>query len=409
MLKQKLKFKNSTKIAAFLGALSLIIITIPTHGFGVFAATCNSASDCQAQIDRLNVQNSSAQQSLSSLLAQAGSYEDAINRLQAQIDGLQQQINANEQQQAQLQQQIDQDQADLDHQKKVLGEDIKAIYLEGDTTTLEILASSKDLSQFVNKQTYRNAVQNKVKSQVDTITKLEQQVKDQQTQVKQLLQTQQTQRDQITAVQNQQAQLLGYNESQQSSFNQQIKTNNSQIQQLQAQKAAQLRAIEGTAYYGGTGSYPWYNAPCPYGAAGGSTCYNYDWAYSTGPVPLGAPTGPFDPWGYEYRNCTSYVAWKIDSLSSSPAIGSLISQLGNAADWPYNSSVPHTNGHGAQYGDAAVVPGVANGQGHVVFVEHVNDDGTINISQYNAGVPGVYSEAYNVSQSGFIFVHFPGM
>jgi hypothetical protein len=42
------------------------------------------------------------------------------------------------------------------------------MYLEGKTSTLEMLASSKDLSDFVDKQQSRNAVQSKVK---DTMAK----------------------------------------------------------------------------------------------------------------------------------------------------------------------------------------------------------------------------------------------
>ena len=45
--------------------------------------------------------------------------------------------------------------------------------------------------------------------------------------------------------------------------------------------------------------------------------------------------------------------------------------------------------------------------GHAMFVESVNPNGTINISQYNVGLTGEYSEAYNMSANGLVFILFP--
>jgi surface antigen len=44
--------------------------------------------------------------------------------------------------------------------------------------------------------------------------------------------------------------------------------------------------------------------------------------------------------------------------------------------------------------------------GHVMYVESVNDDGTFNISQYNASWDGRYSVRYNVSVGSLVFIHF---
>ncbi len=43
--------------------------------------------------------------------------------------------------------------------------------------------------------------------------------------------------------------------------------------------------------------------------------------------------------------------------------------------------------------------------GHVMYVESVNDNGTINISQYNVSLNGSYSEA-TISAAGLSFIHF---
>ena len=84
--------------------------------------------------------------------------------------------------------------------------------------------------------------------------------------------------------------------------------------------------------------------------------------------------------------------------------------------------MPYWGGHGtAKYWDdnaeAAGIPVDGNPRagdiavsnsgtwGHVMFVESVNSNGTINISQYNVSLTGTYSEA-TISASGLRFIHF---
>ncbi len=388
------------KTVPVLAAMVLMVVS------GASAAIVH-ADDLQAQIDALNQQNAQKQGKVSGLQLQASSYQDAINRLQQQIASIQAAIAQSEAKQAQLQQQINADQAKLDQEKKVLGEDLKAMYVSGQMSSMEMLASSKNLSDFVDAETYGSAVQGKIQQTLDKITALQNSLEDQQNQVKALLASQQLQNQQLAADQQKQSALLAYNQSQQADYNAQIKANESKVTQLQAELAAQLASLGGTTRYGGTGGYPWSNAPCLDGPGSGPDCGNYDWGYPSGSsVPYGAPTGPWDPWAYEYRNCTSYVAWKINSISSAPNISSDLYGLGNAADWP--SSVPGSwIDHRPRAHDAAVLGGVAGGQGHVMFVEAVNSNGTIDVSQYNV-VPGAYSEQFNMDPSGLRFIHFPG-
>src|SRR5690349_3581086 len=83
---------------------------------------------------------------------QADSYQDAINKLQSQIDAIRAQIQANIVKRDDLQNQIKAAEIELEKQKDLLGENIKAMYVEGEISTLEMLASSKDLSEFLDKQ-----------------------------------------------------------------------------------------------------------------------------------------------------------------------------------------------------------------------------------------------------------------
>ncbi len=412
-IKTMKKNKKSSKIVLhFSHRLSLALLGCLIVGSSVFV----NADQFTTQINNLQNQNAATQANVNTLQLQATSYQDAINQLQLQMTDISNAIAASQSAQAQLQQEIQASQLKLAQEKQVLGADINAMYLNSQMTTIEELATSKNLSDFVDAQVYRSSVQTQVQSILTQVTQLENQLSSKKSQVDQLLKTQEAQQAQLNNDQQQQTQLLAYNQSQQTQYNQQIANNQSKIATLQAEQAAQLAALESSSNnnrYQGTGSYPWASAPCPAGNYPISSCGNYNWAYSySSTPPYGAPVGPFDPWGYEYRNCTSYVAWKIANTSTNPYIGSLISGLGNAADWPggaINRQIPVSHGTNPQVGDAAVYKYAGGYQGHVVYVEAVYNDGSILVSQYNAGENGTYSTATISASniSNLYFIHFP--
>src|SRR5690606_36989280 len=99
-------------------------------------------------------------------------YEDAIKKLAAQIEALQAKIDENTRQQKRLEREIKQAEKELEIQKELLGQNIRTMYLDSGMTTLEMLASSKDISEFVDKEQYRNAVQSKIQSTLKKIQAL---------------------------------------------------------------------------------------------------------------------------------------------------------------------------------------------------------------------------------------------
>jgi surface antigen len=168
--------------------------------------------------------------------------------------------------------------------------------------------------------------------------------------------------------------------------------------------------LEQTARRRGSGGYPYATAPCEFGAAGGPDCANprdhgdsYDWGYR-------GPAGfrPGDPWGYEYRNCTSYVAWQLSRSGVRPV---LFSDLGNATAW-----ITGTAGESGVTVNRVPSPGavavwvVAAGVGHVAWVDSVRRqaDGemTVTVSDYNyAGTGAFDTHVLTTPPSGYI--HFP--
>ena len=321
------RFVTSTPALAISACLVMAVSIVPIV----------RAQSIQSQINALNNQNSQVQSNLNNLQLQASSYQSAINQLQTQIADIQAAISASQTKQAQLQQAILQDQADIAHQKQVMGQDIKAMYLAGQMTTIEELATSKNLSAFVDAQTYRNAVESKIQDTLNQITQLEAQQQEQQKQVQVLLEAQQAQNTQLTADQQQQSNLLSMNQAQQSQYTQQLQANNAQIDQLRAEQAAANASIAGSVRIPGIPS-DGAGGACDIGQGNGG--YPMNWCNA----PQDAIT---DSNGFPNRECTSFAYWYFTSQEGQS--GFQVS--GNAGWWWETSSYPITTWN------SSVVPG----------------------------------------------------
>jgi surface antigen len=343
------------------------------------------ADSFDQKIQSLNQQNAQNQQALSVLGAQAASYQDQIAQLQGQINELQSQISENQAKQASLADEIIQKQAEIDRQREILASTLKALYVDDQMTTIEMLATSKNLSDYVDKEEYRTTVQNKVQDTMAEIAQLQKELQSQKTEVDNLLADQKSQETSLASARAQQSQLLAMNQSQQAGYNEQMKSNNSQIAKLRAQQEAAIAASQAGASVirGGTcgGNYPnnWCSAP---------------------------QDSMLDKWGMYNRECVSYTAWKVyEAGYHMPYWGG----HGNANQWDNNAISAGLRVDDDPTGPAVVAIKNAGTYGHAMWVESVNDNGTINLSQYNANSisdPGKYSKAYNVSTSGLVFIHF---
>lgn len=150
--------------------------------------------------------------------------------------------------------------------------------------------------------------------------------------------------------------------------------------------------------------YPYRGAVCEFGAAGGPACVNprnegdgYDWGY-WGNHRFKAS----DQWGYEYRNCTSYVAWRL-ARAGVPAWR--FTDLGDASQWIANVKdepgvrVNHTPSRGA------VAAWDLRGVGHVAWVVSVRGS-RVTVADYNYAGTGVYDQ-HVIGSRPTGYIHFP--
>jgi surface antigen len=371
LIKQKSKkaTKHTGRILAFIALVGL------TTG-GAMTAKVH-ADQYDQQIQALQAQNNNLAAQGQALAQQAASFETTIANLQNQISTLETQIQINQTRQQQLQSQIAETQVKIDQQKKVLGENIHAMYVEGDISTFEMLASSKDLSKFVDKQQYRSSVKDKITGILDTINALKKQLDAQKAEVDKIITDQRAIQSQLDAQRAEQARLLAMNESQRAQLGSQMQANSSKMSSLRSQQAAANARLFGNGVRNvvdGSG-YPYRNAPWPNEIS--------------------------DPWGMYMRQCVSYTAWKVAASGRHmPYWGG----VGNANQWDDNARADGISVDSSpRVGDVAISN---NGYyGHAMYVEAVYGDGTIYVSQYNAAWTGTYSEA-RINKGALVFIHF---
>lgn len=365
-----------------------VFIVLIAAVFGIASFSFVQADQFQEKIDALSEQNEVKREKTSELGSQASNLNDAISKLQAEINAKQRIIDSHQAEVAKLKREIAAAEKELEKQERILGETIKTIYVEGDITTLEMLATSKNLSDFFDKQQYRESVRTKVKETLDKITQLKLDLNTRKQKTEKLIAEQKDLQKELFGQRGEKNRLLSLNKSERAELNQEIKANNKRIAKLEAEQAAanaRLFSSSGARVVAGNGknSYPspWRSAPM---------------------------NSYVDDWGMYSRQCVSYAAWKVyQSGKFMPRWGGNYGKYhgGNANKWDDNARIDGLTVNTTPKAGSVAVAHIGF-YGHVMYVESVNGDGTINISQYNANWQGNYSEVYNLSTSGLVFVHF---
>ncbi len=249
LLMLKRKQKKSMKSKVFnLSVHKFCLLIVGVFLLSAVLVPFVSADRYSDEIRELEQRNEQREQHVDELLVLANSIQEAVSELEAHIARLQAKIIENKARSADLKIQITEAEIELAHQKDVLGQNIKAMYLENEISTLEMLATSKDLSQFVDKQQYRDVVKSKIKAQVDAITELRLQLQAQKEEVESLIKQDEELRSQIAQQKAEQNRLLQLNQAEQSDFNQKIANDNQKIKELRAAQAAMYAAINNRTY-----------------------------------------------------------------------------------------------------------------------------------------------------------------
>jgi peptidoglycan hydrolase CwlO-like protein len=357
----------------------------------MFSARPVSADEYDAKIQALNDKIAGYQKQANDLRAQANTLQNTLDQLSADKAGIQTQIDLYQTQYDQLVSEIDATQKRIDENRRTSGDLIVRSSLSEDIPLIVRLAASENLADYIDGEASRISVRDTLVQKTEENNRLKKELVTKQDQVKKVLDEQKFKRGELAAKEATQAELLRQTQGNEAAYQNMIASSQAQIQQLRAAQEALRKASQnwggGYVTIGGSGGYPW--------AGVGYPCWS---------------AGCGDPWGLYYRECVSYVAWKLDSTGRGVRN---FRGAGNATEWPsttrgYTSQtrgVPHV-------GDAAVIPAGVQGipwTGHVMFVEEIYGDGSILISEYNFDGRGSYSERkINAgTYSPYIFITFP--
>jgi peptidoglycan DL-endopeptidase CwlO len=379
MIRRLMKKSKLQKTKELLYTQRLVIGVLIAVLTGSFFVAPVLADQFDVQINQLQTENDKKKNEVQALQIEASSLQGAINALQAQISGLESQIQTNQNTRNSLQDQITKLEIRLEEQKDLLGENIKEMYLEGQISTLEMLASSRDLSEFVDKEQYRNSVKDKIKTTLEEINALNLQLKTQKNKIEKLLAEQEQLRGQIGAQKAEQDRLLGLNQGQRAAFEQQIQGNQDKINELKLQQSLEnIRLFGGGSGTVGGGGYPWGRAACLHNGRVEGACPNYDWA-------IDGSVWNWQTGGYGYRNCTDWVAFRVKAANGHAPAG-----LGHANTWDDRApSYGYEVGSSPRRGAAAVSN--SGFYGHVMYVEQVHGDGSVVVSDYNRTGLGTFN------------------
>ncbi|RWZ78587.1 MAG: CHAP domain-containing protein [Candidatus Microsaccharimonas sossegonensis] len=307
----------------------------------------------QAQADQLN--------------AQADTLQNALAQLANDKNALQTQINLNQAQSDKLVVQIADTQTQITANQDALGKTIADLYIDDGTTPIELLASSTNIGDFLNKQEYRSSVKTQLNDTIKKVKTLKSQLDTQKADLDKVLAQQTAARDDLATKESQQATLLAKTQNDEANYQTLIKNSAAEIASAKALQAAIRARSNATGGYslvdaGSLPGYPWNSANCP--------MLGY---LSTG----GTNGNGSDGRGYGCRQCVSYVAYRIAQVT-----GVYYTDLGDGGQTAQNLVDKHgwkNLGNKPQPGSVGSLWG---SPGHAAYVEAVDGNYVI-VTQYN--------------------------
>lgn len=381
-----MKQRSATPVSKRFITKSALVVVTAVFTFATIASMAPSA-----KADRYDDQIRSIQNEIDQYQAQASQLQNVANTLQEKLTSLslekaqiQAQVDLSQAQFEQLQVQIVQTQKEIKNSQDALGDTIADMDIDGNISPLEMLASSKNIGDYVDKQEFQSSIRDELSTTIKRITQLEKDLVKKKADTEKVLANQKNSRDALAAKEAEQAAILAETQGQQDAYlrlSSQSQAKQAEVrQQQQAAIAAAISSSGGGSVIasGQLSDYPWNTSNCAMGGPGGYYSYG------------GSDGNGGDGKGYGCRQCASYAAWRVAKETGLYPIS-----WGNATDFPRSArNAGYSTGYSPRVGGLAVMHNGA--EGHVAYVEEVLDGGaSIIVSQYNynygAGY-GMYSK-----------------
>lgn len=355
--------RRNKKLILILGIISVMVgaptasIFINNQSADAISRACQNSAACREAVEK----EKEATKNAASAAQTANAYQAKVGELTVEVAKKEAEIAETEAEIKDLKSQIAETEARLAEEQEALAELLVNMHFESDAEPIKILAGASSISDLAEKAAREEVVKEQISATAVAVKKAKEKLEADKAEVERLLEEQQSARESLVAKKSEQQALVTKYENDAEAYAEVAKA--AQLAQREAEKAEQEAHPElyrGSAYTGAN-TYPW-QADCP----GRQDEYITYWEDGLGWNSIG---------GYVCE-CVSYAGWKAYER-----FGVAIS-WGNAYSW---DDAAISAGYLVNKTPAANTVGQVDGYpyGHVFWVESVNSDGSINVTEYN--------------------------
>ena len=314
---------------------------------------CQNSPDCLAAIEKEKQANKNAASAASS----ANLYQAKVSEMSAEIARKETEIAQTTAEIDELKLEIEKTEKKLLEEQEALAELLVNMHFETDAEPIKILAGATSISDLAEKAAREEVVKEQISLSAAEVRRSKEKLEADKEEVETLLAQQQAAKEAMTEKKAEQQRLVEKFEHDAEAYEAEARA--AQEAQRAAEKAEQDAHPEryrGTAY-SGANTYPW-QGDCP-------DRQDFYMTYQDG-YALG---------GYVCE-CVSYTGWKAYEFYG------LYLSWGNAYSW---DDAARAAGYVVDHSPAPNTIGQVDGYpyGHVFWVESVNSDGSISVTEYN--------------------------
>ncbi len=359
MIALKTKMKK-VGLSAVVGALILTPVMVDVVMVGEakgLSKACRNSPECMAAVER----EQQANQNAASAAATANWFQNKVYELNSEIAAKELEIAETEAEVTELERQITVTEAKLELEQNALVELLVGMHFEADSEPITILAGSQSISDLAERQARSEVVKQQISETAKEVKETKLQLEADKAQVEELLARQKTAKTELESARAEQQTLVVKFENDAAAYAAEAEA--ARAAQREAERAyqeAHREYFEGSSF-AGDDTYPW-QADCP-AKQDYYTTFIED-AYGVHKI------------GGYVCECVSYAGWKAYE-----AFGIAVA-WGNAYSWDDGARAA---GYVVDHTPAADTIGQVDGYpyGHVFWVESVNADGSINVTEYN--------------------------
>ena len=386
------KAKRNQKILLWVTLFAIVFVTIgnsvinSNNAKGYVSLACQKSAECMAAVNAEKEANAAAISANSS----ANFYEAKVAELSTEIASTRRKIADTKVQITELNTQIKATQRKLDSEQSALAELLVNMHFESDVEPIAVLAGAESISDLAERASRTEVAQQQIAAMASSIKDAKLKLEEDRAQVEALLAEQQAEEKELEDRKVEQQHLVEKFQNDAAAYEAQV------LAAREAQRVAEKAYRDAhpemfaTTYYDGIDTYRSYIADW-----GGYSCPR-DWDRYTTYV-NGRKIGGL------MCECVSYVGWKAYERYG------IYLAYGNAYDWKWRAEA---NGFIADRTPSVGSIGwfyYGSGYGHVFWVESVNADGSIDVTDYNYNVDGRFTarkiNAANVGSFYYIHVH----